>query len=376
MHIHTMISTIDTHTAGEPTRIVTGGIPHIPGKTMMEKKIWMQDHLDHVRKMLMLEPRGHKDMFGAVITSPCCNDAHAGVIFMDSKGYLDMCGHGSIGAVTVLLNTGMVTLQDLSENINQNNSRQIILDTPAGTITACAAIENGAATEVSIRNVPSFYYDTLYIDLPSVGRINVDIAYGGNFFALVNVKELKMELEVENIDRLTSAGLEIRNLVNDAITVIHPATGAKCQVPLTEIYQENYRDHAYPDHDHALMGTTKNESRMIANSSKNFHIKSFNKRASCRNIVVFGNGQIDRSPCGTGTCAKMAYLYEKGKLGIGEPYLHSSIINTVFTGTILEEAVVGNKRAILPQITGRAHITGFHSFIAETDDPFKEGFSL
>ncbi|MBF0468587.1 MAG: proline racemase family protein [Desulfamplus sp.] len=352
MHIHKMISTIDTHTAGEPTRIVTGGIPHIPGKTMMAKKLWMQDHLDHVRKMLMLEPRGHKDMFGAVITAPSCDDAHAGVIFMDSKGYLDMCGHGSIGAVTVLLNTGMVTVQDSSENTSQNNSRQIILDTPAGKISACARIENGAATEVSIRNVPAFYYDTLSIDLPSVGRINVDISYGGNFFALVNAKDLDMELEVQNIDRLASAGLEIRKRVNEVIAVIHPATGERCQVPLTEIYQDNYPHNGYPEN------------------------RSLNKTAPCRNIVIFGNGQIDRSPCGTGTCAKMAYLYEKGELGIGEPYFHSSIINTVFVGKILEETVVGNRRAIIPQITGHAHITGFHSFIAQKDDPFKEGFFL
>lgn len=333
MQINRVISTVDTHTAGEPTRIVTGGIPNIPGKTMMEKKIWMQNNLDHVRRMIMLEPRGHRDMFGAVITSPACDDAHAGVIFMDSKGYLDMCGHGSIGSVTVLLNTGMVPV-----DINSGSgSQKVIIDTPAGKVTAHASIEDGVATEVRICNVPAFYYDSLTIDLPSVGKIHVDISYGGNFFALVNVKELDMDIKVENIERLKFLGLEIRSRVNDIITVVHPVSGERGQVALTEIYQDG---------------------------------------SPCRNIVVFGNGQIDRSPCGTGTCAKMAYLYEKGKLGIGQAYLHSSIINTLFTGKVLGETKAGNRRAILPEITGRAHITGFHSFIAEKDDPFKEGFDL
>lgn len=333
MQMNKMITTVDTHTAGEPTRIITGGIPHIPGKTMMEKKLWMQSHLDHVRRMVMLEPRGHKDMFGAVITAPACDDAHAGVIFMDSKGYLDMCGHGSIGSVTMLLNTGMVPV-DLKSGCT---SQEVVIDTPAGKIIAHAAIEDGVATEVRICNVPSFYYDSVTIELPSIGRINVDISYGGNFFALVNVRDLNMEIKLDNIEKLKALGLEIRSLVNEMVTVVHPGSGEKGHIPLTEIYQDG---------------------------------------SPCRNIVVFGNGQIDRSPCGTGTCAKMAYLYEKGRLGIGEPYRHASIINTVFTGKILEESVVGNRRAILPEITGQAHITGFHSFIAERYDPFKEGFDL
>lgn len=333
MHIDKMITTVDTHTAGEPTRIVTGGIPHIPGKTMMEKKIWMQDHLDHVRKMLMLEPRGHADMFGAVITSPSCDEASAGVIFMDSKGYLDMCGHGSIGAVTVLLGTGIIPV-DMQSN---GGSQKVVIDTPAGKITADATVNNGVVTEVKICNVPAFYYDSLTIDLPGAGKVNVEISYGGNFFALVNVRELNMELKIGNIEKLKSFGIEIRRLVNDAITVIHPGSGQKCPVALTEIYQD---------------GTP------------------------CKNMVVFGNGQIDRSPCGTGTCAKMAYLYEKGKLGIGEPYNHASIINTTFTGKILKESVVGNRRAILPEITGQAHITGFHRFVSDSSDPFNEGFTL
>ncbi len=342
MQIKKIISTIDTHTAGEPTRIITAGIPHIVGKTMMEKKLWLQDNMDSVRKMVMLEPRGHKDMFGAIITEPVSDDADAGVIFMDAKGYLDMCGHGSIGSVTVLLNTGMIPIREqLIDGLDSSITQKVIIDTPAGKITADAAIGNGAVTSVRICNVPAFYYDSVTVNLPDVGRINVNISYGGNFFALVNAGDLNMEIDLANLDKLTALGIEIRCRVNELVTVIHPGTGQKSEVALTEIYQDV--------------------------QTANYNSK---------NVVVFGNGQIDRSPCGTGTCAKMAYLYEKGKLAVGEPYVHASIINTVFTGKIIGETVVGNKKAIFPEITGKAHITGFHNFIAEEDDPFKEGFAL
>lgn len=326
MNIKKMISTVDCHTAGEPTRIITGGIPHIPGKSMTEKKIWMQTHMDHVRKLLMQEPRGHQDMFGAVITAPAAEDAHAGVIFMDSKGYLDMCGHGSMAAVTVLLNTGMIPMVE-----------EVIIDTPAGRITAHAVIEDGNVVKVTLCNVPAFFYDSVTIELPDVSRLNVDISYGGNFFALVNVADLNMELTLENIEPLKQIALDIRKRINDAVDIVHPVTGESVDIPLTELYQTG---------------------------------------SPTKNMVVFGNGQIDRSPCGTGTCAKMACLFAKGKLGIGEEYLHSSILDTLFVGKIVGETKVGGKRAILPEITGEAYITGFHNFIVEKNDPFKEGFSL
>ncbi|SLM31724.1 Proline racemase [Desulfamplus magnetovallimortis] len=326
MHIEKMITTVDCHTAGEPTRIITGGIPHIPGKIMMEKKKWMQQKMDKVRKMLMLEPRGHQDMFGAVITAPATEDADAGVIFMDSKGYLDMCGHGSIAAVVVLLNTGMIPLAD-----------KVLIDTPAGRITANVTIENGMAAKVRICNVPAFFYDSVSIELSGLGSLKVDISYGGNFFALVNTKDLGVELILDNVDYLKRKALEIREKVNDAIKVVHPGTGEVSQVALTELYQNG---------------------------------------SPAKNMVVFGSGQIDRSPCGTGTCAKMAWLYSKGKLGMMEPYPYMSILGTQFTGKILGETMVGAKPAILPEIEGEAFITGFHNFVMQARDPFQEGFSL
>ncbi|SMD02511.1 proline racemase [Desulfocicer vacuolatum DSM 3385] len=333
MNIKKTVTTVDAHTAGEATRIVTGGIPHVPGKTMGDKKKWIEQHLDDLRKMLMWEPRGHQDMFGAILTAPASEDAHTGVVFMDSGGYLDMCGHGSMGAAAVLVDTGMVSLDDLENGME----KKIFLDTPAGKITARVEIEDGGADAVTIQNVPAFYYDTVEIPLAGLGSIRVDISYGGNFFALVNVEQLKMTLALPCLDQLKSLGLEIRDRVNETVSIVHPGTGKPARVDLTEIYQDG---------------------------------------DPVKNMVIFGNGQVDRSPCGTGTCAKMAWLHEMGRLAVGERYDHASMLNTLFTGKIVSKTSVGGRTAIVPEISGSAHITGFHQFVAEKKDPFKTGFLL
>ena len=333
MNILNMITAVDSHTEGEPTRVVTGGVPFVPGKTMPEKKQWLAENRDDLRKSLMWEPRGHKDMLGALITPPVSKDADFGVIFMDGDGYLDMCGHGSVGVVTVVLETGMVPMKDSGE-------QTVVMDTPAGLITARAIMEHGKAKSVSFQNVPSFYYSSLTVKVPGLGEIPVDISYGGNYFALVNVNRLNMPLEVENIKDLTEIGLTIRDLVNQQAEIIHPGTGAKGSVDLTEIYDES------------------------------------SAPAVTKNIVIFGAGQVDRSPCGTGTCAKMAVLNKKNKLSPNEIYRHKSIIGTEFQGKILEETTVGDYKAIIPEITARAYITGIQQFVMDADDPFKYGFQL
>lgn len=333
MNIKKMVTTVDAHTAGEPTRIVTGGIPHIPGKTMTEKKEWARAHLDDLRKMLMWEPRGHEDMFGAILTEPVSAGADSGIIFMDAGGYLDMCGHGSIGAASVLINTGMVSL----DGLETGDQKTIVLDAPAGMITARVNIQEGSAGAVTVCNVPAFYYDSVFIELSGLGRISVDIAYGGNFFALVNVSQLHLILDPACLDELKGLGLEIRRLVNEAVSIVHPGTLRSAQVALTEIYQEG---------------------------------------DPVQNVVIFGDGQVDRSPCGTGTCAKMAFLHRAGRLRLGENYVHKGILNTSFVGRVVKETFVGKMAAVIPEITGHAHITGFHQFAAGEKDPFKNGFLL
>ena len=333
MNIKKIVTTVDAHTAGEATRIVTGGVPHVIGNIMAEKKAWIQEHLDDLRRMLMWEPRGHQDMFGAILTAPVSQDAHTGIVFMDSGGYLDMCGHGSMGAVTVLVDTGMVCLDGLEDGMD----KEIILDSPAGKIKARVKIKDGGAGQVTLRNVPAFYYDSVDIELPRRGKIRVEISYGGNFFALVNVDQLGVSLATRHLDQLKALGLEIRDRVNETISIVHPGTGKAARVDLTELYQDG---------------------------------------DPVKNMVVFGNGQVDRSPCGTGTCAKMAWLYKMGRLKVGQIYHHESILNTRFAGKIVEETSVGDRVAIVPEITGSAHITGFHQFVAENNDPFKTGFLL
>jgi proline racemase/trans-L-3-hydroxyproline dehydratase len=333
MNFSHTITTVDTHTMGEPTRVVTAGIAHIPGKQMIDKKIWLSKHRDHIRQMLMLEPRGHQDMFGAILTEPVTDEAHAGVIFMDSGGYLDMCGHGSMGVVVVLLETGMLSSISPEPDI----TRTLALDTPAGLIHARAVMEKGRVTQVTIQNRESFFCESMQIHLDTIGTIPVDIAYGGNYFALVNADHLNLPVDLTHIDPLKKLGLAIRTAVNRQFSFSHPVTGLPATVDLTEIYENTDPP---------------------------------------RNIVVFGTGQVDRSPCGTGTSAKMAFLHQKGRLKPGEPYTYQSVFGTAFTGKIVKETRVGDRPAIIPEITGKAWITGFHQFVVDNTDPYGFGFTL
>jgi proline racemase/trans-L-3-hydroxyproline dehydratase len=327
------ITTVDTHTMGEPTRVITSGIAHIPGKQMVDKKNWLAENKDHIRQMLMLEPRGHQDMFGAILTEPVTKEARAGVIFMDSGGYLDMCGHGSMGAVVVLLETGMLALAP----DGQNRTQTLALDTPAGLIHARAVMTNGRVSQVTIQNRASFFCESMKIQLDSGGPVPVDIAYGGNYFALVNADHLNLPVNPAHIDALKKVGLAIRTAVNQQFFFSHPVSGLPATVALTEIYENT---------------------------------------DPARNIVVFGTGQVDRSPCGTGTSAKMAFLHHKGRLKPGESYAYQSVFGTQFTGKIVEETMVGKLTAIVPEITGNAWITGFHQFVVDDTDPYKSGFNI
>ncbi len=331
MNFSHIINAVDSHTMGEPTRVVTSGIGHIPGASMQDKKEWISKNRDYIRQMLMLEPRGHKDMFGAIITEPVSDEADAGVIFVDTKGYLDMCGHGSMGTAMVLLETGMIQFD------KKENSKSFALDTPAGLIHARAQVKDGRVSEITIRNRESFFELSSEIILDNLGPINVDIAYGGNYFALVNAELLNLEVKPLNIPSLKRLALEIRDKVNRTFKAIDPGSNAPGMVNLVEIYENTLPN---------------------------------------RNIVVFGQGQIDRSPCGTGTSAKMALLHHQGNLKIGEPYIYQSVFGTQFRGEIIKETFVNGKPAIIPEISGKAFITGFQQFVADEDDPYKFGSGI
>ena len=328
------IHTIDSHTMGEPTRIVVGGIPKIPGVCMAEKKAYLENNLDYMRTSLMHEPRGHNDMFGSIITASTVEEADFGIIFMDGGGYLNMCGHGSIGAASVAVQSGMVHVEEPYTHIT--------MESPAGLIKAKVRVEEGKAKEISITNVPSFLYkEDVVIHVPEIGDVKLDISFGGSFFAIVSAKELGVKVEANQSDRLLKLGLQIRDIVNHTVKVQHPEQEHIKTVDLVEIYDD-------PTHEDA----------------------------DYKNVVVFGQGQLDRSPCGTGTCAKLATLHAKGELGVDEKFVYESITGTMFKGRILETTQVGDYDAVIPEITGSAYITGFNHFVIDPEDPLKHGFAL
>ena len=337
MKLNKMISVIDTHTAGEAARLVTAGIPKIPGKDMVEKKQYFIDHLDDVRKSVMFEPRGHQDMFGAFLLPPTKEEADFGLVFMDTGGYLNMCGHNTIAAVTAAV-TGMV---DVEEGATE---KDVVVETPAGLIYATAKLkDNGAKVkEVSFKNVESFLYKRdVELDVEGIGHIKFDISFGGSFFCIFSADQLGLEVKPENASKLKEAGLKIREAVNANIEIQHPTLSHIKTVDLVEIYDK-------PSH----------------------------PEATYKNVVVFGDGNIDRSPGGTGTSAKLATLYAKGELKPGEPFVYESILGTLFKGRIVEERKLAGYDAIIPEITGSGYILGFSNYVYDPDDKLTYGFLL
>ncbi len=334
MQFDKIITTADLHTAGEPVRVVLGGTLPIRGETMHERLVFVQSNLDSLRTILMHEPRGHRDMCGVFITPPVTPEAQMGLLFFDTAGYLHLCVHSTIGVVTLALELGMVSKQEPYTNLT--------IDTLVGSIYTKARVEEGVVRNVTLRNIPSFLYaQDVEITLPEFEKFSVDIAFGGNFFAIVDSSALAIPVNIDHLQQLVYAGLEIRKAVNDRVKVRHPTNPNIGEVALTLIS-------APPQ----------------------------TPRAHARNVTIFGNGQFDRSPCGTGTSAKMASLYAKNKLALLEPFIHESIIGTTFEGRLVEATQVDSFKAVRPEITGSAHITGFHQFVLQSGDPLKHGFHI
>jgi proline racemase len=328
---------IDTHTGGNPTRVVIGGGENIPGKTMAEKRDYFVNNLDHIRAMLVEEPRGHKDMYAAFLLPATRNDADYGVLYMSGGpkevGYHDMCGHGSIGVATVLVETGMVTVNEPITEVN--------LDTPAGLILTKVAVNNGSVQNVTIRNVPSFFIEERKIMVPDIGNINLDVAFGGEFYVFISEDEMGIKLVKENISELIIKGMRVKKVAGNKVKLYSPNSSVRPVLSGVMIY-----------------GSPTNPV------------------AHGKNLVVYGSSSFDRSPCGTGTSARMASLYEKGKLKLKEEFVHESIIGSLFRAKLVEEMEMGEHRAVIPEITGSAYITGFSNFVCSANDPHKYGFFL
>jgi len=333
-----LISTIDSHTAGEATRLVMSGLPPIPGGTIAEKMAFAEEHLAWLPGMLLLEPRGHKDMFGAILVPACSPTADIGVLFMDNMGYEPMCGHAVIGIVTVLLETGMFEIFEPETHIT--------LDTPSGLVRAHAQIMDGRVQAVSFENVPSFVYRSdVTLKVPEMGDLLVDVVFGGLFFVLVNARHLELDLIPDNAATLADLGMRILAAANEQVPARHP-------------------DLPHID-------------RII---DVRFYDELSNDEVDSRNVVILGDHMVDRSPCGTGTCAEVALRYARGQLGLDEPFVTESIIGTRFTSQVKAETQVGSSSdtflAVIPKVTGSAYITGFHQFVLDGEDPFPEGFRL
>ena len=338
MRFSRTISTIDSHTAGEGTRLVMSGLPPIYGNSMAEKLAYAVEHLSWVPGMMLLEPRGHTDLFGAILVPPCSRKGDIGVLFMDNNNYEPMCGHAVIGTVTTVLETGMFDLVE-PETL-------ITLDTPAGPIETRAQIKDGRVMSVSFDNVPSFVYRSdIVLKIMELGEIVVDVVFGGLFLVFVEASQLEIELVPEEATKLADLGMRIIQAANEQVPVQHPELSHINQIIDVRFYS-----------DRASHG------------------------ADSRNVVILGDHMVDRSPCGTGTCAEIALRCARGQLGLGELFVTESIIGTRFTGQAIADAIVGDGSgaipAVIPRITGSAHITGFHQFVLDGADPFPEGFRL
>jgi len=317
------LEAVDSHTEGMPTRVITGGVDPIPGATMLDRKLHFEAEMDDLRLMLMREPRGHSAMSGAILQPPTRDDADVGVLFIEVSGLLPMCGHGTIGVATVLVETGRVEVTEPETVVR--------LDTPAGLVEARVQVAGGRATSVTLRNVPSFLYERER----RAADVVCDIAFGGNFYALVPVGEVDPARAPEYIRH----GAEIMAAINE-----HPPV--------------------HPD-----------DARIAGCRHVVFHAPG-RDGADARNATSIHPGWLDRSPCGTGTSARMAQLHANGELAIGQPFVNESLIGTRFTGRLVGETMVGEYAAVIPEITGRAWITGTAEYRLDADDPFPAGFAL
>jgi proline racemase len=324
---------VDSHTEGMPTRVITGGVAMLPGETMFQRRQWFVEHADGLRRLLMNEPRGHSAMSGAILQPPTRPDADVGVLFIEVSGCLPMCGHGAMGVATVLVETGMVTVTEPVTTIR--------LDTPAGLVVADVAVRDGAAQAVTIRNVASFSHELdAAVDVPGHGRISYDLAYGGNFYAILDLDQVGIAFDRAEKQRILDAGLAIMDAINDQNRPVHP---------------EN------PDIDLC------HHVQFVAPGSDARH---------SRHAMAIHPGWFDRSPCGTGTSARMAQLHARGTLGMDADFVNESFIGTRFVGRLVEETTVGGRPAVVPTVTGRAWVTGTAQYLLDPSDPFPEGFEL
>ncbi len=328
------LATIDAHTAGEPLRIITDGWPDIPGNTILTKRAYAREHHDHLRRALMLEPRGHADMYGCLLTPPTTPDGDVGVLFMHNEGFSTMCGHGIIALTTVGIECGLLEAD--------GDPPTLRIDTPAGRVTATAHVEHGRVVNASFLNVPSFLLERdLVVDVPGLGEVRCDIAFGGAFYAYVDAVDLGFSLVPAHYANIIDVAMRIKGAVMNSYQLKHPDG------------DENLN---------FLYGTI-----LVERLEGDVH---------SRNVCVFAEGEVDRSPTGTGVSGRAAIHHARGELALSDSITIESIIGTPFQVRVADTSTVGTVPAVIPEVTGSASITGRHEFLIDPRDPLRVGFLL
>jgi proline racemase len=328
------VVTIDSHTAGEPTRLIVGGVGSVPGKTMQDKRLYFMDNYDHIRLQLTRETRGHRGMFAAFLTEPVTQGAHFGLIYMDPRRFPFLCGHATMGAVMTLIAAGAIPHTD--------DVIPVIVDTPSGPMETTAYLRDGRVESVGIKMVPSFVYrDKEKLELPGLGVVSAATVCVGGFFVMVSVDEIGIDWIPENRPRFIDLGMKLIDAANQQLVVRHPTRPEVNTVDVTEFYD--------PAGDRQGIG---------------------------KSMVIYGEEHMDRSPCGTGTAAKMTLMHHRGQLGLDEPFINTSPLETTFEGRLVETVAVGDMPAVIAEIKGSAYITGIHEFIVDLKDPLQEGYLL
>ena len=328
------ITTVDAHAQGEPFRVITSGFPDLPGDTILARRRYAKEHLDNLRTALMWEPRGHADMYGCIVTAPVSPEADIGILFIHNEGYSSMCGHGIIGIATIALETGMLQITEPVTAIR--------IDTPAGLVTAHARAREGRVTSVYFHNVPSFVVALdQEVEVPGLGCIRYDLAFGGAFYAYVKAADVGLTCLPESFQALIEMGMAIKHAVMASRSIAHP-------------FEEDLS---------FLYGTI-------------FTGPALSPEGHSRNVCIFAEGEVDRSPTGTGVSGRLAIHHARDEIGIGQAIVIESIIGSRFKGRVVSRTNYGPYEAIIPEIEGSAYITGRHEFFLDPRDPLREGFIL
>jgi proline racemase len=346
MRISNMVTAVDLHACGEPGRVITGGVLDVPGKTMFEKMTYFATKADSLRKRMLREPRGYPAANCNVILPPTRPEAHAGMIIMEQVEYPPMSGTNTICVVTTLIETGMIAAQE--------PVTRLVLDTPAGLVSVEAEVRDGRVVRVTFENVPAFaVHLDKPVEVPHLATVTVDVAYGGMFYVIVDAAKLGLRLTPDEGRDIVRIGEMVKAAAREQLPATHPENSGISGVTIAVLSGPPSRPEA-----HAKNAVVVSTGQL-----------DWSKPSSW-------TGAIDRSPCGTGTCAKMATLHAKGQLAIGQDFVHEGILGTTFTGRLLCETKIGSYRAVVPTISGRAWITGFAQYVLDADDPFPEGFRV